>query len=65
MLSEQGDLHSKSKWSSSKKKLDEDERYKNKYLDSSIREQIFRDYISSLPVETISVNFIFFIKNKG
>lgn len=49
---EHKDLHHKSKWSSVKKRIDDDDRYRNKHLDSSFREQIFRDYVFALPAET-------------
>lgn len=49
LLAEQSDLHSKSKWSKAKKKLDSDERYKHKYLDSKLREALFLDHIATLP----------------
>lgn len=48
LLKEQEDLHRKSKWSHAKKKIDHDERYKHKYLDSSLREDLFREYTASL-----------------
>lgn len=52
LLSEQAPelhLHSKSKWSRVKKKIHNDERYKNKYLDSKQREQLFSDFAITLP----------------
>ncbi|KAI6183419.1 hypothetical protein M3Y97_00487200 [Aphelenchoides bicaudatus] len=49
LLAEQAGLHPKSKWSKTKKRMDSDERYKHKYLDSKQREQLFRDYIATLP----------------
>jgi transcription elongation regulator 1 len=50
LLSEQEGLHPKSHWSSKiKKKMDSDERYKNKYMDSKLREQLFREHIATLP----------------
>jgi len=49
MLRELIDLKPKSKWSSTKKRISDEERYKNKHLDSSLREQLFRDYVAQLP----------------
>ncbi|KAI6219677.1 hypothetical protein M3Y95_01092100 [Aphelenchoides besseyi] len=49
LLTEQTDLHRHSKWSHVKKQINSDERYDHKYLDSSLREQIFRDYVATLP----------------
>jgi transcription elongation regulator 1 len=58
LLAEQEGLHPKSKWSKTKKKMDGDERYKHKYLDSKQREQLFRDYVATLPeVEDSNVSF--------
>ncbi|KAI1727342.1 FF domain-containing protein [Ditylenchus destructor] len=54
MLSKISDLHQKSKWSSVKKTIDTEERYKNKHLDSSLREQLFRDYVATLPAPELS-----------
>uniref|UniRef100_A0A7E4VE57 Transcription elongation regulator 1 n=1 Tax=Panagrellus redivivus TaxID=6233 RepID=A0A7E4VE57_PANRE len=51
LLSETKSIKRRSKWSHIKKKIDSDPRYKAKGLDSSLREDIFRDYISSLPDE--------------
>uniref|UniRef100_A0A914C9L1 WW domain-containing protein n=1 Tax=Acrobeloides nanus TaxID=290746 RepID=A0A914C9L1_9BILA len=51
LLSEQSDIHRKSKWSSVKKKIDDEERYRHKSLDSSLREQLFKEYVSKLPEE--------------
>lgn len=56
MLTELTDLHRKSKWSSTKKRLDSDERYKNKHLDSALREQLFRDYVADLPPPPAAAN---------
>ncbi|KAI6224461.1 hypothetical protein M3Y99_01394400 [Aphelenchoides fujianensis] len=49
LLTEQSGLHRHSKWSHVKKKINGDERYDHKYLDSSTREQLFRDYVATLP----------------
>ncbi|CAD5213148.1 unnamed protein product [Bursaphelenchus okinawaensis] len=48
LLKEQTDLHRKSRWSHVKRKIDSDERYKHKYLDSALREDLFRDYVATL-----------------
>ena len=42
-------LHSKSKWSKLKKKIHNDDRYKDKYLDSKTREQLYSEFATTLP----------------
>lgn len=49
LLNEQTDIRRKSKWSSVKKKIDSDERYRHKALDSDLREKLFKEYASKLP----------------
>ncbi|KAE9549031.1 hypothetical protein FO519_007761 [Halicephalobus sp. NKZ332] len=48
LLKEQEGLHRRSKWSKVKKQIDEDPRYRAKPLDSAWREELFREYISTL-----------------
>lgn len=48
MLKEQEGLHRRSKWSKVKKQIDEDPRYRAKPLDSAWREELFREYTSTL-----------------
>lgn len=42
-------LHSKSKWSRVKKRIHNDERYKNKSLDSKLREKLFTEFAMTFP----------------
>ena len=49
LLKEQEGLHRRSKWSKVKKQIDEDPRYRAKPLDSAWREELFREYASTLP----------------
>ncbi|CAJ0950776.1 unnamed protein product, partial [Mesorhabditis belari] len=54
LLNEQNGLTRKSKWKEVKKALEDDERYKDKYLDSSLRESLFKDHVDKLADETLS-----------
>uniref|UniRef100_A0A914Z6U9 Transcription elongation regulator 1 n=1 Tax=Panagrolaimus superbus TaxID=310955 RepID=A0A914Z6U9_9BILA len=49
LLESRDDIRRNSKWSHVKKRIDEDPRYKGKGLDSELREQLFREFVSDLP----------------
>uniref|UniRef100_A0AC35G8B9 Transcription elongation regulator 1 n=1 Tax=Panagrolaimus sp. PS1159 TaxID=55785 RepID=A0AC35G8B9_9BILA len=49
LLESRDDIRRNSKWSHVKRKIDSDPRYKGKGLDSDMREEIFREYASTLP----------------
>ncbi|KAF7632425.1 hypothetical protein Mgra_00008205 [Meloidogyne graminicola] len=51
-LKEQEDLRRNSNWAIVKKKLDKDERYRNKNLDSETRQKLFDEHIKTCPEPT-------------
>jgi transcription elongation regulator 1 len=55
LLKEQTNIKKNSKWKEIKKKIDEDARYRHKSLDSSLKEQLFKEYAATLPEPEESV----------